>query len=139
MRSLVMALGCLLFLSATPAFADEAQPRATANRRIPAYVATGVTAAFLITSTVSYIKFQQAVDGHKDKIAISQEQRDEWNRAEREKQAWRDRAFITIGGTIVSGAITGYLWSRAQAPHRHSSFTVTSDGKGGTAWLGGSF
>jgi hypothetical protein len=124
----------LLLASTAPAFADDGED---APSKIPAYVATGVTAAFLVTATVSFLQYQAAIDGHKDKIAITQEERDAWNRAERDAQTARTRATYSIAATIVAGGITGYLWSRTERPRRR--FTVTADGRGATAWLGGSF
>lgn len=133
MRSLAIAL-CALLASTSPAFADDGEE---APSKIPAYVGTGVTAAFLITATVSFIQYQAAIDDHKDKIAINQEERDAWIQADRDARAARTRATYSIAGAIIAGGITGYLWSRTERPRRR--FTVTADEHGGTAWLAGSF
>ena len=132
MRIVAIAVGCLLLLTASPAFAED-----EGESRIPAYVGTGVTGALAIGGVVSYFMYQAKIDAKANKIALSDEQREAWKEADRAAVLWRGRALYLTGATIISGALTGYLWTRAERPRRRVA--VTTDGRGGIAWLSGSF
>jgi hypothetical protein len=131
MRSLAIVLGCCLATASAPARADN-PPEAPS--RVPAYVGTGVTAAFLITSVVGIFKYSAAIDDHQDKFGS---QRDEWLQAYDDAQRWRSVTRLAVGATIVSGAITAYLWSRSERPQ--TSFAVSAEEHGGSVRLSGNF
>ena len=130
MRTLALALGCCVLLSAVPARADEAK----GESKVPAYVGTGVTAAFLVTSVVSYFGYQAALKERRDKIGV---QREEWFQAAEDADRWHTIGIYSVGATIIAGGITGYLWSRTEKAPQH--FQVAADSNGASAWLNGSF
>lgn len=142
MRILVLLIGGCVVLSAAPARADEtagpAGPaeleRGGAPSKVPAYIGTSVAAGLLVTSVVSYFKYEAALKARRDKVGA---QRDDWYQAAEDAQRWHDVGLFCVGATIVAGGITGYLWSRTEQAPRHLS--VTADGTGASAWVTGSF
>lgn len=136
MRSLAIAAAAAGLLAATssPARADD-----SAEPRITAWVGTGITAACIITATVSYFRYQSAIDDHKDKIASSEEQRQAWKDARDDAKLSRTIALYTLGGAIVSGAITGFLWTRTEKPKAQPTFQLSFAESGASALLTRSF
>lgn len=136
MRILALLIGCCVVLSAAPARADgPAGPaEGDAPSKVPAYIGTSVTAGFLVTSIVSYFKYEAALKERSGKIGA---QRFDWYQAADDAQRWHDVGIFCVGATIVAGGITGYLWSRTEQAPRH--FQVTADGTGASAWMTGTF
>jgi hypothetical protein len=137
MRFLALALGCSLAMTSAPAFADpnaDADVADEAGSRVPAYVGTGVTAALLVTSVVSFFEYTASLKERRDKLGA---QREDWYQAAEDADRWHTIGLCAVGATIISGGITGYLWTRTEKPR--TRFTVTANSHGGTAWLGGSF
>jgi len=130
MRNLAVAVGCCVLLSSVPARADEAK----GESKVPAYIGTGVTAAFLLTSVVSYFEYQSALKERRDKVGA---QREDWYAAADSAERWRTIGIFSVGATIIAGGITGYLWTRTEKAPQH--FHVTADPDGASAWLSGSF
>jgi hypothetical protein len=137
MRLLALAIGCSLATASAPAFADPSTDdggEAEAGSRVPAYVATGVTGALLITSVVSFFEYTASIKERRDKLGA---QREDWYQAAEDADRWHTIGLFAVGATIVAGGVTGYLWTRTEKPRTH--FTVTAHSHGGTAWLGGRF
>jgi hypothetical protein len=131
MRIFALGVGCCVLLSSVPARADEAK----GESRLPAYIGTSVTAAFLLTSVVSYFGYQSALKERRDKVGA---QREDWYQAADNAERWRNIGLYSVGATIIAGGITGYLWTRTERAPQH--FRVTADPDGGaSAWLSGSF
>ena len=130
---LAPALGCCILLTSMPAHADEAE--GGGESRVPAYIGTGLTAAFLVTSVVSYFGYEAALKDRGDKVGA---QREDWYEAADRAERWRNIGLFSVGGTIIVGGITGYLWTRTEKAPQH--FRVTADPDGGaSAWVSGSF
>jgi len=137
MRLLALALGCSLAMTSAPAFADPTADdgvEAEGGSPMPAYVATGVTAALLVTSVVSFFEYTWSLKERRDKFGA---QREDWYQAAESADRWHTIGLFAAGATIVSGGVTGYLWTRTEKPR--TRFTVTANSHGGSAWLGGSF
>jgi len=133
MRLLAIALGCCLALSSAPALADDGD--GGGGSRVPAYVATGVTAGLLITTAVSYFKYTFILEDQDD---IFEYDRQKWEDSIEAGARWRTIHRVSIGATIIAGGVTGYLWTRAEKkPTRN--ITVTANEHGGGAWLTGTF
>jgi hypothetical protein len=124
-------VGCCILLASMPAHADEAEG---GESKVPAYVGTSLTAAFLVTSVVSYFGYQAALKDRRDKFGA---QREDWFEAADRAERWRTIGLVSVGGTIIAGGITGYLWTRTEKAPQH--FRVTADPDGASAWVSGSF
>lgn len=119
-----------------PAPAPPQQVEAKVSK-VPAYIGLGVTVGCLVTAAAFYFKGQSAVHRESGFVAGDLESRAEWNDAVNDVATWQYRAKLAAGATILSGAITGFLWSRHESTSKY--VTVSADRYGGAASLTGSF
>ena len=88
-----------------------------ANARTAAWVATGVTALMVGAGVFSVVRMRQESD-RANMIWSSGGEAVDWTAASREHDRWFHATLLFGGLTVVSAAVTGVLWSRAQPSYR---------------------
>ncbi len=87
------------------------------SARTAAWVATGVTALMVGAGVFSVVRMRQESD-RANMIWSSNGESADWTAASREHDRWFHATLWFGGLTVVSAAVTGVLWSRAQPSFR---------------------
>ncbi|MBV8760534.1 MAG: hypothetical protein JO257_24800 [Deltaproteobacteria bacterium] len=119
-----------LMLAATVAHAD---PAATApppppsiervppdpNARAEAIVASVITGGIIGLGAYSILRMKESSD-HADHVLWSNGEAAEWTAANNATDHWFHMTLVFGGLMVVSGAVTGYMWSRTEPRFRAS-------------------
>jgi hypothetical protein len=103
--------------------------------RIPEIVATSATGVLVVATVVSFAKFyqyQSLTQGTQWKF----ESLEDYTEHKNQMRKWDDLSLSLTAVTLVSGAITAFLWTRHQTP---DSFSVQPTTGGAVASFGRSF
>jgi hypothetical protein len=101
--------------------------------RIPPLIATGVTGLLAVGVAISYLKY----DKYGDRTATGFTAGDaEHDQATGKLELWNRRMLKLAGATLVSGAVTAFLWGRSQT---RESFSVQPAHGGATLSFGRAF
>jgi hypothetical protein len=111
-----------------PIFAPAVGPTGS---RSTALIATGITGGLVIAAIGSYIHAANLI-GPVGPIAASTgetaEHQDEINSRLSSGERWLKASYVFAVSAAVSGAVTGYLWTRAQPQSRQLLIHPTFDG-----------
>jgi hypothetical protein len=112
-----------------------------ARSRLPAWIATGVTGALAVGLVVSYVGYDKYSSRTSSNVLATEPSDIRAEDQKREIQTlatWRHRMFGFAAAAVVSGAVTAFMWGRAQT---RESFSVqpTAKGTGATVSWGRSF
>lgn len=88
-----------------------------ANARTEAWIATGVTVVLVGAGVFSVVRMRQESD-RANMIWNAGGEAADWTAASREHDRWFHATLWFGGLTVVSAAVTGVLWSRAQPSYR---------------------
>lgn len=96
----------------------------SSNARTAAWIATGVTALMVGAGVFCVVRMRQESD-RANTIWQSNGDAADWTAASRAHDRWFHATLLFGGLTVVSAAVTGVLWSRAQPSYR---FAVSPQG-----------
>jgi len=143
--SQVDALPWITRATVDTAIADLATKRATLIEipgpppsRIPDVIATVATGALVAGLVVSHLRFSNY---DREAYAIRNRRPVDWDAVEQtldQRHRWSNIRTGLAAATIISGAVTIFLWTR-NAPKSSFSVQPTDDGSGGAASFGMSF
>lgn len=88
-----------------------------ANARTEAWIATGVTAAMVTMGIVSVVEMRSASNTANQYFGMP-DHFNEWHDAVASNDRWFHATLVFGGLSVVSAAVTGILWSRAQPSFR---------------------
>ena len=111
--------------------------------RRTALIATGITGGLVLVAAGTYFYGAHLIGTSRirelglpynpDVLKNEEEKHAALGRADR----WMTASFVFVCGAVVSGAVTGYLWTRTQSPPRRLLIHPTSEGA--AVSYGGSF
>ena len=120
MKALALVLAAAL--ASTVAHAEPPKlekiepPPAARAEAITATVVSGILVGAVVFSSVRATqKTSEANDLAAMKAPASQ-----WTAANDSADHWHDASYVLVGATVISVAVTGYLWSRAQPTYQVS-------------------
>jgi len=101
--------------------------------RVPALIATGVTGVLVVGLAYSYLQY----DKYSDRTSLGAGVGDETHeQAAGKLLLWNHRMLELAGATVISGAVTAFLWGRSQT---RESFSVQPARGGATLSFGRAF
>jgi hypothetical protein len=101
--------------------------------RVPALIATGVTGALAVGVAISYMKYDKYGNRTASGAAADDLAHDQ---ATGKLELWNRRMLQLAGATVISGAVTAFLWGRSQT---RESFSVQPSRGGATLSFGRAF
>ena len=104
--------------------------------KLPVWISGGVTAAFAAGVVYSYVQYDKYANRQANTLAPTQDQIREHNRAVAKIDLWDHRMLELAGATVVSGAVTAFLWGRSQT---RESFSVQPTSHGAAVSFSRSF